>query len=77
LTILGVAVLSGSTLLVHILGIALTVGRVLHGVGLNMSSGASFGRGAGILLTWMALLVGAVAAILYGTAVLPSLPPVP
>ncbi len=77
LTILVVAVLSSSTLLVHILGVALTVGRVLHGVGLNLSGGASFGRGAGILLTWLALLAGAIAAILYGTAVLPSLPPVP
>jgi uncharacterized membrane protein YecN with MAPEG domain len=77
LTILGVAVLSASTLLVHILGIALTAGRVLHGIGLNLSGGASFGRGAGILLTWLALLAGAIAAILYATAILPSLPPVP
>jgi uncharacterized membrane protein YecN with MAPEG domain len=48
---------------------------VLHGIGLNLSGGASAGRGLGILLTWLALLAAAVAAILYGTSVLPSLPP--
>lgn len=77
LAILGVAVLSASTMLVHVLGILLTVGRVLHGVGLNMSSGASAGRGGGILLTWFALLGAAIAAILYATATLPMLPPTP
>lgn len=74
LTIVGVAVLSASTMLVNGLGIALTLGRILHGIGLNMSSGASLGRGGGMALTWGALLVGAVAAILYATAVLPALP---
>lgn len=77
LIILGVAMLSASTLLVHALGVALTLGRLLHGIGLNLSGGASFGRGAGILLTWLTLLAGAVAAILYATAVLPPLPPTP
>ena len=75
LTIVGVALLGAPLWLVHVLGIALTVGRILHGIGLNMSSGASVGRGGGILLTWVALLVGAIACIVYGLAALPTLPP--
>jgi len=43
----------------HLLGFALVVGRVLHGFGLARSSGASKGRVAGTLLTWLVLLSGA------------------
>jgi uncharacterized membrane protein YecN with MAPEG domain len=46
-----------SPLLLHACGIALVVGRVLHGVGLWSSSGYSFGRFAGTGLTWLTLLV--------------------
>lgn len=48
----------------HVLGIALTVGRVLHGWGL--STGASGARSGGIALTWLALLVALVIAIVQG-----------
>lgn len=37
---------------VHALGIAFTLGRVLHGVGLSQSEGRSAGRALGTLLTW-------------------------
>jgi len=38
----------------HILGLALVVGRVLHGfVGLNRTAGYSMGRFVGTLLTWL------------------------
>jgi uncharacterized membrane protein YecN with MAPEG domain len=55
-----------SAFLVHGLGIALTLGQLLHAWELTRSSSLSFGRTAGISLTWLALLVGSVIAILIG-----------
>lgn len=44
--------------LVHLLGLALVVGRALHGLlGLNRSAGVSFGRFWGTVLTWIVILV--------------------
>jgi uncharacterized membrane protein YecN with MAPEG domain len=50
----------------HGLGIALTLGRVLHAWGLSTNSGTSFGRSAGILLTWVTLAVALVLCIVRG-----------
>jgi len=50
--------------IVHVLGILLLVARVLHAVGLSGNSGRSFGRAAGVVLTFVVLLVAAVLAIL-------------
>ena len=47
-------------LLLHICGIALVAGRVVHAVGLSSTSGASRGRVAGTALTWVALMVLAI-----------------
>jgi uncharacterized membrane protein YecN with MAPEG domain len=55
-----------SPVLLHGMGIALTLGRLFHAWGLMQSPGNSFGRAAGISLTWLALLAGAVRAILTG-----------
>ena len=45
-------------LLLHGLGCALLIGRILHGfVGLNRSAGVSTGRFVGTLLTWVMLLL--------------------
>ncbi|MBN8727513.1 MAG: MAPEG family protein [Xanthomonadales bacterium] len=46
----------------HLFGIVLILGRILHAIGLSRSGGASFGRATGTALTWgvmalMALLV--------------------
>lgn len=41
----------------HVFGIVLIVGRVLHAIGLSRSSGTSFGRFAGTALTWGVILV--------------------
>ncbi len=41
----------------HALGIAFTLGRVLHAIGFSGNSGVSFGRLAGMVLTWGSLLV--------------------
>ena len=47
-------------LLLHICGIALVSGRVLHAFGLSRTSGPSGGRFVGTGLTWLALAVLAV-----------------
>ncbi len=50
--------MSGSdALIVHGLGGALVVGRILHAHGLSRSRGVSVGRFAGTLLTWMMIAV--------------------
>ncbi len=69
LILLGLAEACGSKpLLLHGIGIALTLGRLFHIWGLTRSSGASFGRVAGMSLTWLALAVGAVRAVLFGVS---------
>lgn len=44
-------------LLLHVCGIALLLARVLHAAGLSQAAGKSFGRMAGIALTWIVLIV--------------------
>jgi uncharacterized protein len=44
----------------HAAGIALVVGRVLHVAGLWNTAGLSFGRGAGVTLTWITIAALAV-----------------
>ncbi|QOC22142.1 MAPEG family protein [Wenzhouxiangella sp. AB-CW3] len=47
--------------LLHVLGLMLLAGRVLHGlVGLNRGPGKSLGRFWGTLLTWVTLMLSAV-----------------
>lgn len=45
-----------SAMLLHSLGGALLVGRLLHGWGLSHSGGVSFGRFYGTLVTWLVIL---------------------
>jgi hypothetical protein len=54
--------------LLHGAGAALVIGRVLHGWGLNRSNGASFGRVAGMALTWgvMGALAGTALTVWAG-----------
>jgi len=49
---------------IHALGALLTLGRLLHAVGLSRSSGATKARVFGMVLTWTAIGVGALMAIL-------------
>jgi uncharacterized membrane protein YecN with MAPEG domain len=59
-----------SAYVVHGLGIALTLGRLLHAWGFARSAhGAPFGRAAGMALTWLALLASAIIATLIGLGV--------
>jgi len=42
--------------LLHLFGITLLLGRVLHAWGLSHHAGPSFGRAGGIALTWLVML---------------------
>jgi len=46
-----------SALLLHLCGIAIVVGRLLHAFGLSRASGYSFGRFTGSVLSWGAVAV--------------------
>lgn len=56
--------LGGSIWLVHGVGVPLTVGRILHAIGLSRSTGPGLLRLLGIMLTWIAFIVGIV-GVLY------------
>ena len=53
-------------LALHIIGILLTLGRLLHAKGLLSKSGASVGRVAGQSATWLAILAAALFALYIG-----------
>jgi uncharacterized protein len=55
--------LGGSFWMVHALGIPLTLGRLLHAIGLSGSTGPSSLRFIGMILTWIAYIVGIVAVL--------------
>ena len=59
------ALAGAAPMVIHALGLLLLAGRVSHAVGLSRSGGASLGRSVGVLLTWLAYIVGAVALIFY------------
>jgi uncharacterized protein len=44
---------------VHIVGVSMIIGRILHAVGISQNSGASFGRAVGMILTYASLLCAA------------------
>ena len=48
---------NGPMVLLHVTGIILLVGRIIHAFGLTSSSGMSFGRFWGTALTWLVILV--------------------
>ncbi len=56
--------LGGSIWMIYGVGAPLTVGRILHGIGLSGSTGPSTPRAIGMVLTWIAYIVG-IAAIFY------------
>jgi uncharacterized membrane protein YecN with MAPEG domain len=58
--------LSGSIYVIHFVGICLTVGRILHAVGLNQSAKTSTPpRLVGTVLTWVGQLVAGIACLYY------------
>ncbi len=56
--------LGGSTWMIHGIGAPLTLGRILHAIGLSRSTGPSTLRLIGMTLTWIAYVVG-IASIVY------------
>jgi uncharacterized protein len=67
MALIGLAAMAGagaSTLVIHVIGIMLTLGRILHGYGLSNHEGTSFGRMAGMLLSLLALIIGGVVCVL-------------
>jgi hypothetical protein len=59
------ALVAAPALLVHLVGLVLFAGRLAHAIGLSRSGKASLPRAAGILATWLAYIVAAVALIFY------------
>ena len=52
--------LGGSIWLIHGVGVPLTLGRIVHGIGLSGSTGPGPLRFIGMILTWIAYIVGIV-----------------
>jgi len=63
--LLTLASLRSSIWLIHAIGAMLVAGRIFFAIGLYQSTGVSVGRGLGMVLTWLALLVAAVACLFY------------
>lgn len=63
LILLGLALLGAGELLVHAVGLTGLIGRILHAIGLSRSGGPSWPRQAGMVLTFTALLTGAIALL--------------
>lgn len=59
------ALVDAPALLVHACGFMLVAGRLSHAVGLSRTGEASLPRAAGVVLTWLAYIVTAVALIFY------------
>jgi uncharacterized membrane protein YecN with MAPEG domain len=59
------AMVGAPPMVVHLTGLVLLAGRVCHAIGLSRSGGASVLRSAGVILTWLAYILGGVALIFY------------
>jgi uncharacterized membrane protein YecN with MAPEG domain len=62
--LVALALAGGSPIAVHVGGVVLTVGRLLHAQGFSGASGTSVGRFAGQLATYLALAWIAVACVI-------------
>lgn len=65
LGLFSLAFLEAPVILIHGLGVSFLLGRVLHAIGLGGSSGGSFGRMWGTLLSVLVQLVTAGACLWY------------
>jgi uncharacterized membrane protein YecN with MAPEG domain len=64
--------LRANAMVIHVVGATLTVGRILHAVGLSRNVGTSLPRLLGMILTWLSYLI-AIVAILWLTSQLPMM----
>lgn len=55
--------LQANAIVIHAIGSSLTLGRILHAIGLSRNVGTSLPRFLGMLLTWISYLVAIVAVI--------------
>ena len=63
--IIVLAVLGAPPLAIHVVGLILFAGRLIHAIGLSNTGGASIARSIGMICTWVAYLFGAVALLFY------------
>ena len=66
--LIGLAALSvagAPPLAIHLAGLTLFIGRVIHAFGLSFSGGTSFPRAIGIVVTWAAYVFLAAALLFY------------
>lgn len=62
------AAVQAPPLAIHICGVLLFGGRVIHAVGLSRSGGATPPRAIGMILTWLAFLIAGVTLLVYAAA---------
>jgi len=66
LAALAILALAGARpLVVHGVGLLLLLGRLAHAWGLSTNTGLSLGRTAGMVLTWLALLIAGALLLFY------------
>jgi uncharacterized protein len=63
--LLALHLLAASIYVMHVVGLALTIGRILHAIGVSRTGESSPPRLAGTLLTWISQLVAGVACLWY------------
>lgn len=66
--IIVLAMVGAPPLAIHVVGLILFAGRLVHAVGLSNSGGASIPRAIGMICTWLAYLFSAVALLFYAIA---------
>jgi uncharacterized membrane protein YecN with MAPEG domain len=66
--IIVLAIVGAPPLAIHVVGLILFAGRLVHAVGLSNSGGASIPRAIGMICTWLAYLFSAVALLFYAIA---------
>ena len=66
--------LQANVIVIHAIGATLTLGRVLHAIGLSRNVGTSLPRLLGMILTWISYLI-AIVAIVWLTFQLPMQAP--
>jgi hypothetical protein len=58
---LSISVFGAPIWVIHAMGATLTIGRILHAIGLSRSTGPSALRFVGMILTWIAYVIGIIA----------------
>jgi uncharacterized membrane protein YecN with MAPEG domain len=59
------ALTGGGPIVIHLVGLLLFLGRIVHAFGLSRTAGLSLGRSAGMVLTWLAFLIAGALLLFY------------